>query len=291
MGGAVALLIILLNIPITLRAIASFRTLAANESADHLIGHYSSWRLSRYTGRVLASNTYTTTSGSSIVRQGTNTGGVAYGPGQTYTRVHNNFRLRTADGQEVPIQVVDFHADVNPSDVVSVWFAQKHNKGQTLAVLNSTTKRQYLSDKTLYKITDWAQIRVILEIVVACFTCIGVIPAVIYVFGGKRQREQFKQTGIAPLWNMTAADARALLNEPSIAIVGSDQTGALTDPGAPPPQNPSNVPAPPAPPSPTIPAGWYSDPAARHEHRFWDGARWTEHVSDAGVPSTDGLPT
>jgi len=26
-------------------------------------------------------------------------------------------------------------------------------------------------------------------------------------------------------------------------------------------------------------AGWYPDPAGRHEHRYWDGARWTEHVA------------
>ena len=36
-------------------------------------------------------------------------------------------------------------------------------------------------------------------------------------------------------------------------------------------------------------AGWHSDPMKRHEQRYWDGAQWTEHVSDAGVPSTDPL--
>ena len=88
-----------------------------------------------------------------------------------------------------------------------MWFAQKGRKGQTLAVLDHTTNRQYLNDKTLYKVTDWAQIRGILEIVVACFTCIGVIPAVIYVIGGNRQRSQFKQNGIRPLWDVGRVDA------------------------------------------------------------------------------------
>lgn len=32
---------------------------------------------------------------------------------------------------------------------------------------------------------------------------------------------------------------------------------------------------------------WASDPTARHELRYWDGASWTEHVADAGVQSTD----
>ena len=32
---------------------------------------------------------------------------------------------------------------------------------------------------------------------------------------------------------------------------------------------------------------WHADPSERHELRFWDGTRWTEHVADRGVTSTD----
>lgn len=35
------------------------------------------------------------------------------------------------------------------------------------------------------------------------------------------------------------------------------------------------------------PAGWYRDPAARHEQRYWDGLGWTSHIIDAGVPGED----
>ena len=35
--------------------------------------------------------------------------------------------------------------------------------------------------------------------------------------------------------------------------------------------------------------GWQPDPSQRHEHRYWDGTSWTEHVADAGVQSTDRL--
>jgi hypothetical protein len=45
--------------------------------------------------------------------------------------------------------------------------------------------------------------------------------------------------------------------------------------------------APPADPSASAPAGWYADPAGRHEQRYWDGAQWTQHVTDGGRPSTD----
>ncbi len=32
---------------------------------------------------------------------------------------------------------------------------------------------------------------------------------------------------------------------------------------------------------------WHPDPTGRHELRYWDGTRWTEHVSDAGTTGTD----
>lgn len=31
------------------------------------------------------------------------------------------------------------------------------------------------------------------------------------------------------------------------------------------------------------PAGWYADPVGGHQHRYWDGDRWTDHVADDGV--------
>jgi len=38
---------------------------------------------------------------------------------------------------------------------------------------------------------------------------------------------------------------------------------------------------------PKVPAGWYDDPSARHERRYWDGTDWTAHVSDGGIATTD----
>jgi hypothetical protein len=40
-------------------------------------------------------------------------------------------------------------------------------------------------------------------------------------------------------------------------------------------------------PSSEIPAGWYADPAARYELRYWSGTAWTEHVSRADGQYTD----
>lgn len=35
--------------------------------------------------------------------------------------------------------------------------------------------------------------------------------------------------------------------------------------------------------------GWHADPTGRHELRYWNGASWTDHVSNRGVTSTDPL--
>jgi Protein of unknown function (DUF2510) len=35
------------------------------------------------------------------------------------------------------------------------------------------------------------------------------------------------------------------------------------------------------------PAGWERDPSGRHEHRYWDGASWTQDVADQGITSVD----
>ncbi len=34
-----------------------------------------------------------------------------------------------------------------------------------------------------------------------------------------------------------------------------------------------------------VPAGWYPDPAGSQALRWWDGTRWTEHVSQAATPT------
>jgi len=39
--------------------------------------------------------------------------------------------------------------------------------------------------------------------------------------------------------------------------------------------------------TPAAASGWYADPAGRHEQRYWDGSKWTEHVADAGVTGAD----
>ena len=41
---------------------------------------------------------------------------------------------------------------------------------------------------------------------------------------------------------------------------------------------------------PMVPAGWYADPAGRHEYRYWDGTYWTAGVADGGITAADPFP-
>lgn len=41
--------------------------------------------------------------------------------------------------------------------------------------------------------------------------------------------------------------------------------------------------------TPTAPGAWYSDPTHRYESRWWDGSRWTHHVSTKGRTMSDPL--
>ncbi len=69
----------------------------------------------------------------------------------------------------------------------------------------------------------------------------------------------------------------------------SEAPAAVTDQVAtPPPPMPPPPPkaATPAPPPPGTPAGWLDDPTGEFEHRYWDGGKWTEHVSANGEQTT-----
>lgn len=38
---------------------------------------------------------------------------------------------------------------------------------------------------------------------------------------------------------------------------------------------------------PSVPADWYKDPSGRFDYRYWDGQKWTEHVSRGGTVHKD----
>jgi len=43
------------------------------------------------------------------------------------------------------------------------------------------------------------------------------------------------------------------------------------------------------PPPPLLDPGWYPDPTGRYEARFWDGRRWSSHISHYGATGSDPI--
>jgi len=43
------------------------------------------------------------------------------------------------------------------------------------------------------------------------------------------------------------------------------------------------------PPPPLLNQGWYADPTGRYEARFWDGQKWTGHISHYGATGKDPI--
>jgi hypothetical protein len=39
--------------------------------------------------------------------------------------------------------------------------------------------------------------------------------------------------------------------------------------------------------APTTPGAWHPDPTRRYESRWWDGSRWTQHVTTKGRITSD----
>lgn len=84
----------------------------------------------------------------------------------------------------------------------------------------------------------------------------------------------------------------ARLKETGTAVKPAQRAAAASAPAAATTieqSEPTPAPAPTAPPPPPTPAQWAPDPSGKHQHRWWDGSRWSEHVADDGTPSTDPM--
>jgi len=79
----------------------------------------------------------------------------------------------------------------------------------------------------------------------------------------------------------TAATAAVAATAAATPVVDAPAPAPAAEPMA------AAAPAPTPAPADAVPAGWYPDPSSRFELRYWDGTRWTEHVSRGGQQSTD----
>jgi hypothetical protein len=123
----------------------------------------------------------------------------------------------------------------------------------------------------------------------------------------KRALAQQQQDALTPYNNLKAAIDRSIadldrdkfrideaVREDKEAPAEPGESPATPERGvedaAPPPaSDPAKTPPPPPSTPPAMPAHWAADPSGRHELRFWDGSRWSEHVSDGGRQSVDPL--
>jgi len=83
----------------------------------------------------------------------------------------------------------------------------------------------------------------------------------------------------------TAATAAVAATAAATPVVDAPAPAPAPAPAAEPMAAAAPAPAPA--PADAVPAGWYPDPSSRFELRYWDGTRWTEHVSRGGQQSTD----
>lgn len=86
-------------------------------------------------------------------------------------------------------------------------------------------------------------------------------------YAGNRTLETvFASADVVPVWNLPGLE--------QLAAPGSSGGGG----------GHANSPA-----HQAAPASWHPDPTGRHQLRYWDGSRWTDHVADNGVQSTSPL--
>ncbi len=83
---------------------------------------------------------------------------------------------------------------------------------------------------------------------------------------------------------LPARAATAPLGQDGPSIGGSQTPNAATTVAPSAPEGP-----PPAPPTP--PPMWATDPTGRHQLRYWDGAAWTDYVSDDGHEHHESSPS
>jgi hypothetical protein len=103
--------------------------------------------------------------------------------------------------------------------------------------------------------------------------------AILYSIASRRTKAvPFSALGTSP------GDLRPTVTTPAYANVAPDQNGWGQVPA-------SSVPRPDDNPGDNTepPGAWHGDPTGRYAARYWDGAAWTEHVSDGQTTTSDPL--
>ena len=222
------------------------------------------------------------------------------------TRMFDQFTLAGADGTQRSFQVMDANVALSDGQVFSTSWAVRplSRGGRYVQFVNHSADAVTLHAANLGSLARGTRWGFFGLAVVTCAVAFGISLSPYWFVGGLALVIAFRvlswvQVSLFALWS-----SRRLTR--TLDEVAQRPDAAAPDPTpAPAPESPSarwptSQPEPlpqagPAPaattPStlaaPAVPPGWLADPTARHEVRFWDGARWTEHVSDAGRPGFD----
>jgi hypothetical protein len=206
--GDFAVIALLLNIPISIRAISAVvNPLKVEPGGAQFAGRYRRWQIRTVTGRVAGANTYTTTTTRTTYTES------QYHDGwdrhvSVSSSLHNTLLLVDAAGQQHSYTMTDFGVEAWNNQIVSVCWAVKGRKSVLFAVLNHSTRRQFTKrwhciDRVAIPRTGLATFWAI----VSAFTLIGIIPVVAWAVTLRLQLRRFINNGIDPLWASTNADA------------------------------------------------------------------------------------
>jgi hypothetical protein len=209
--GAISVLVLLLNIPLCIRAISALMNpLEVDPSGAQFAGRYRNWQVRTVTGRVAGAKTYTTTSTRTTYTDS------QYHDGydrhvNVSSSVHNTLLLVDAAGQQHSLTVTNFGVEVWDGQIVSVAWAVKGSKNILFAVLNHSTRCEFT--KRWGCIDRVAIPRVGLATfwgIVSAITLIGIIPIVAWGVAVRLQLRHFVNKGLRPLWASTGAAAATL---------------------------------------------------------------------------------
>lgn len=209
------LLFLLVNFPMALLAYRSLSPLAVSGDGTSFSGRYSGLKVTTITGRVLATNRTTTVSGGGSV-SGNTYSNVVIGSSHVTTTVHDNLRLKDANGRQHDIELVSFGGKVVEDDVVTVGYVSKRGKSWPFVLLNHTSGTTNFGYGALFHIT-WPGPGFSLRLLIGSFlsaaailSFTGIPLAIALYMLDRRQRTRFMSTGVEPLWAVTTPVAAQL---------------------------------------------------------------------------------
>jgi len=298
-AGAFALYFVVVTV---LRVLWPIRVTRSNPFK--LIGGGKSLRVHTFTGEThsVSSTTTSTTTGQGTIYTGAD--GRPQGQVNIQTRHErlDTFSLTNEHSQQHTVQVTGAYVPVGAGQrMTAAWAIPRGNKtGKYVVFVNHSTGTTTFANDGIARIILGNRIgwTVCASLVSGLFLTIGGYPVAfawmfgalaVFAFVSRIQMVIFRRVTSRPL-----VRALKVQGAPVVAPTPATVTTMRAPTAAAAPATPSSTtaapPPPPPPPvqtTPTTPPGWVADPHGRHGHRFWDGSRWTEHVSDAGVASID----